>query len=483
MIRRPLEHDRSIWTLGRVAIGLCLLFACLSGCSEESVETVRPRAALWPEGDLVDVAIPAADHAIVIGADGRIFTTRDRGEHWQIARRPAVGALRGVAMAGPDAGWAFGAGVVLRTDDGGRQWRRQRLPGRAADLELLAIAAVDAQRAIVVGESGQRFLTRDGGALWQSAAYEPLVPGEAPRDFVAVACRPGGEGLCYSLDDRLRESLDGGLTWSPVRIADAVEFDAIEFGFGLVDVPRAAAARLAELVDTKPSHAIWTYALEAGLSTREFDRIGDERDPSALFSLVEARLEEVRLALEARGVPADRVVLRDAPPWDYEDTIDEDRDRLRRYWDGRRALGPRVRVHPRESIQVGALAVNGDGAGCAVGRAGRGLCRSGSEAAWTPVEIGAPHALLDVAWSGDRGIAVGRQGAVWARSPQDGRWAKASVEGAGVFFESLRAVAFEATGPFGLIVGEGARILRSVDGGASWRAQGPATQGNQPPFR
>lgn len=460
------------------AVVVCLIGLGLA-CHEESSEVARPVSPIWPSGSLVDVSVPADGRAVVVASDGRIFLTRDAGDHWEIASRPAVEGLRGVVMASPEVGWAFGAGVVLRTDDGGRRWRRQRLPARAADLDLRALGVVDGRRALLVGAAGLRLLTRDAGGLWQHASIEPSVPDQPAPTLAAVECLADGSGRCISVDREVRFSADAGDSFTVVDRADSLVLAPIEFAFGRVEIPEEAGLRLAAAVVSRPRKAEIRWRIEAGLGVSELDEIGGERDASALFALVEARAEELRLALEAAGVDPDRIETSAPPPWDYVDRVDDDPAVLARYWAGRTALGSRARIRTRERIGVRALALDGMDLGLVVGAAGRGLRSLRVDARWEPVAIDVPYDLLAVDLVGGQAVAVGQQGGIWRSDDRLEDWARLELEGGEQVFETLRAVDFDPEGRFGLATGEHGRLLRSLDGGRTWRLLAPPPQENR----
>lgn len=479
MIRTRRVLHRAI-LLGSITwIALALTLACHEGDSEglEAIEVA------WPEGDLIDVAVPAAEHAIVLSADGRIHTTRDGGGTWRLARVPAVGPLRGISMAGPRVGWAFGAGVILKTEDGGEGWWRQRLPGRAADFDFARIAAIDEERALVVGDAGLRLRTIDGGALWQDFSLVPVPPEEMPPSFVDLACAPDRSGRCWSVDRQIRFTPDAGASWRVLELEDAMSIPPVEFGFGQVEIPDAMALVIREAVAGRPHAADLRWVVDAGVSALEMDRIGDGRDPSALFDLVEARIAELRSMLEVLGVNEREIETRATPPWGYEDRIDDDPDVLVRYWSTRVEVGARGRVHTRERISVGAVDVDAAGNGIGVGRAGRGVRAVGADRRWRPVALDVPHDLFDVATTAERIIAVGLQGGLWASSDGGEIWQSVGAAEAGVFFEALRSVSFDPGGRLGFVVGAKGRLLRSRDGGASWQLLARKTQADQPAFR
>ncbi len=438
-------------------------------CTDRAPEAPDTRPIDWPAGELLDVAVPAADHVIVLSADGPIHTTRDGGTSWQIAHVPAVGPLRGISMAGPRTGWAFGSGVILRTDDGGGRWRRQRLPGRGADFDLAALALIDEQRAIAVGGAGQRLRTIDGGAVWQESSLEATVPGERVPAFVDIHCASDRSGRCWSVDRVVRFSTDAGSSWRILRTEDALTIDPVDFGFDQVDVGESDVLRIRAVVEGRPRAADLRWRIDAGLSAGEIDRIGNARDPSALFALIEARAEEVRITLEASGIPEKRIEVVAAPPWGYEDLIDDDPDLLTRYWSTRIELGARTRISVREGISVTALDVDSQGFGIAVGRSGRGLRARRGDSIWSPIALTVPHGLLDVAVTEERVIAVGYQGGLWVSIDQGDSWQRVEPFGSGVSFDALRSISFDPEGRSGYVVGANGRLLRSRDAGSSWQ--------------
>ena len=72
--------------------------------------------------------------------------------------------------------------------------------------------------------------------------------------------------------------------------------------------------------------------------------MGGKDDPSELFDVLSARLDETRSILEDAGVMSDRLRMPNKPPWDFEDFLDDDPTFLDRYLEGRKAEKPHVRV-------------------------------------------------------------------------------------------------------------------------------------------
>ncbi len=131
--------------------------------------------------------------------------------------------------------WAAGrGGVVTRTRDGGATWRTDTIPG-ARSLFLIAIRALDARRAWVLGtafsgESAARiFRTDDAGATWR-LQYENTTKGIF---FDGMAFWDAKHGLAFGdpLDGRMVmvATGDGGAHWKevpPGRIPAALPGEA-----------------------------------------------------------------------------------------------------------------------------------------------------------------------------------------------------------------------------------------------------------------
>ncbi len=118
--------------------------------------------------DLFAVSVADADHAVAAGYHGSVYWTGDSGETWHKGATGTERLLYSVSMADSKTGWAVGqSGTILRTVDGGKTWEVQ--PNVKADegSHLFGVHAIDESTAWVVGEWGTRLVTRDGGARWE----------------------------------------------------------------------------------------------------------------------------------------------------------------------------------------------------------------------------------------------------------------------------------------------------------------------------
>jgi photosystem II stability/assembly factor-like uncharacterized protein len=194
-----------------------------------------------PEHLYVDVPEGAA-----AGSEGEaLYTSSDGGHRWRFVTQTHVdrtppGGLpfecdkNGFGFATPSGGWATGfcAGggpFFLRTNDGGRHWHRQRLPGAPRGCACEASAPVFFGRRVgVVWVSGEDsiagkwfarvYWTTDGGNHWRgsdpSSGRTGLVD-VVSKKVVWLFGRLSGIAPSFP---RLFRTTDGGRRWSSLRV-------------------------------------------------------------------------------------------------------------------------------------------------------------------------------------------------------------------------------------------------------------------------
>ncbi|WP_326680718.1 oxidoreductase [Streptomyces sp. NBC_01237] len=162
-----------------------------------------------------------------------------RGAHtapgWVLTDTGTDARFRGLAAVDRRTAWVAGSkGTVLRTTDGGRNWRTVSPPG-AADLEFRDIEAFDSRRAVVLaigeGEASRVLRTDDGGATWT----ESFRNTDARAFYDCLTFFDSRHGLAMSdpVDGKFRilSTADGGRSWNVLPDAGMPAAQTGEAGF------------------------------------------------------------------------------------------------------------------------------------------------------------------------------------------------------------------------------------------------------------
>ncbi|MFC8195197.1 WD40/YVTN/BNR-like repeat-containing protein [Streptomyces sp. NPDC057298] len=137
--------------------------------------------------------------------------------HWELKDSGTDARFRGLSAVSRKTAWLAGAkGTVLRTTDGGANWRNVSPPG-AADLEFRDVEAFDGRRAVVLaigeGEASRVLRTEDGGATWTESFRN--TDAKAFYDCMTFFDRRHGLAMSDPVDGKFRilSTGDGGRTW------------------------------------------------------------------------------------------------------------------------------------------------------------------------------------------------------------------------------------------------------------------------------
>jgi photosystem II stability/assembly factor-like uncharacterized protein len=106
-----------------------------------------------------------------ISASGNVQRSQDSGKSWEEVRVDDGVTFRAVHAIGKDV-WAGGSGGVLyHSSDGGALWKRVYLSsGESPTTETIvsiASGSRDLEQIMVRTESGEQWITDDGGGHWQ----------------------------------------------------------------------------------------------------------------------------------------------------------------------------------------------------------------------------------------------------------------------------------------------------------------------------
>ncbi|MDO0938213.1 oxidoreductase [Streptomyces sp. DG2A-72] len=198
--------------------------------------STRPAGARGRTRRAVSVGVVCGAALAVLTCAGPTQAGEDRVPHWELKDSGTTDVrFRGLAAVSRDTAWLAGsAGTVLRTTDGGANWRNVSPPG-AAELEFRDVEAFDARRAVVLaigeGEASRVYRTEDGGATWTESFRN--TDARAFYDCMTFFDRRHGLALSDPVDGKFRilSTSDGGRSWKVLPDTGMPAALDGEFGF------------------------------------------------------------------------------------------------------------------------------------------------------------------------------------------------------------------------------------------------------------
>lgn len=354
---------------------------------------------------------PTARLGWAVGDSGRVWHTDDAGANWRRQRTRGSLDLSAVHFADARRGVAVGPrGVILYTQDGGARWSTAAAPVRA-DLHAVWMAG---RRGWAVGGGGTVLVTRNGGVSWRERRA-----GKSALRFVRADAAgrvwTGGRAGLFSSADR-------GRTWLRLAADDATQVQGLSFASERLGF---AVTSGGAVLKTRNGGDSWRTTHQAGVA-----------------------LHAVEFASRTHG-------------W-----IGGDSGRVLATRDGGLTWRPQV---TERNEQIRALHFMDDSTGWAADAGGGVLSTRDGGRSWhtdTVLAGFSPRGLQmqrpGTGWMvGDGGRMARLERGLWAEGPPAGVPAKVqSVDLADVHFaDSLH----------GWVVGEDGALLRTADGGRTWR--------------
>lgn len=166
-------------------------------------------------------AAHAGERIVAVGEHGVILLSDDNGAHFRQAHDvPANATLTSVAFADARHGWAAGHwGVVLRTDDGGENWRVQR-SDTSVDQPLFSIAFRDERHGWAVGLWSLLVTTDDGGATWKTEQVDKAAGADAGKsglNLFSVFAGQDKDVYIAAEQGTVYKSSDDGASWQTLH--------------------------------------------------------------------------------------------------------------------------------------------------------------------------------------------------------------------------------------------------------------------------
>lgn len=203
-----------------------LLLSCAAGASQgvDVPPTLQPHpAAVVAHASHAALlgAARAGARMVAVGDHGVVMLSDDDGRQWRQARAvPVSSTLTSVSFADDRHGWAVGHwGVVLATRDGGETWEIARIDA-SVDRPLFAVHAFDAQHLVAVGLWSLVLTSADGGRSWSTVPLPPPpaadghTGGKADLNLFGLAV--DDRGVLYAAGERgmVLRSTDRGTRWT-----------------------------------------------------------------------------------------------------------------------------------------------------------------------------------------------------------------------------------------------------------------------------
>jgi photosystem II stability/assembly factor-like uncharacterized protein len=183
-------------------------------------ETVHGMESVYTVAIAFDPRFPEVLYA---GTSGGMYKSRDRGARWELLNRGLIEGEVGTAMAlGVNAisvdpqetnrlVIATGKGIFV-SRNGGAHWESRSVGPVVPFMTGVQRDPGDRMTLYAGGDHGI-FVTRDGGDTWTAVAAEP-----SPRVVRALAVDPSSPGVVYAGTQKgLLKSTDHGATWSRIE--------------------------------------------------------------------------------------------------------------------------------------------------------------------------------------------------------------------------------------------------------------------------
>lgn len=220
------------WLPAATSCCLLLSFLCLSVPAQTGAWTRQRVGSLaW----LHAVFFLDENRGWAGGSRGTLLATIDGGNSWQIRSQPTPDVLRDIYFTDDQNGWLLCEANVydlkskddprtylMRTSDGGENWKRINIRGADVDARLVRAVFSQGGRGWAFGEEGAIFTTRDSGVSWtrlQSPTRHLLLGGSFIDEY---------RGWLVGAGATIIQTSDGGETWHLSRLADASQ-NAVRF--------------------------------------------------------------------------------------------------------------------------------------------------------------------------------------------------------------------------------------------------------------
>ena len=159
-----------------------------------------------------DASLPTNSITYVLCEQGLMLVTNDDGATWAQRKIPSTSGLRAVAFLDVNRGLTVGdGGAILATDDAGRSWQ----PRKSGTTEVLTDIQMVGQEGWIAGYDGVMLHTADGGKTWSKQNTGQALSLEALFFLDAQ------NGWAVGWSAMVLHTVDGGRKWQQVKIPGA----------------------------------------------------------------------------------------------------------------------------------------------------------------------------------------------------------------------------------------------------------------------
>jgi photosystem II stability/assembly factor-like uncharacterized protein len=198
-----------------IALGLGLLLAPVAGRGQ-------PNGWHYNAGGRLLGVKSRGNNIWVVGAQGLILHSTDRGDTWNIRESGLTTDLRGVSFPDDLHGWAVGDyGYVLRTTDGGYNWQIQTQLNTPWGW---GVCFVDSIHGWICGPIDTVYKTTDGGAIWTK---HPMNRGNHGTSICFTDTLHGFMPIDNGIES-IMKTTDGGQTWVLKSTYGAYSIDMLD---------------------------------------------------------------------------------------------------------------------------------------------------------------------------------------------------------------------------------------------------------------
>ncbi len=200
------------------------LLAAILGCCAASTaaaqlapleQTPAPRHA-YASSEMILAATRAGQRLVAVGDHGVVLLSDDNGRNYRQARAvPTSATLTAVSFSDARNGWVVGHwGVILHTTDGGETWALQR-SDTSVDQPLFSVYFTDAEHGVAAGLWSLLLTTADGGHVWKPVVLKPPPGGKrADRNLFDIFADHKGSLFISAERGNVLRSDDNGASWS-----------------------------------------------------------------------------------------------------------------------------------------------------------------------------------------------------------------------------------------------------------------------------